>query len=118
MSPVMVFNKDGSLRLVVGSPGGSRIIDYVAQVVVGVLDWNLDAQTAINLPRITNRNNYTSLEKGTELASAEAEFVNRGHTVRILDLNSGLHAVEVKDGKLYGAADPRREGIALSDKSH
>ena len=118
MSPVMVFNKDGSLRLVVGSPGGSRIIDYVAQVVVGVLDWNLDAQTAINLPRITNRNNYTSLEKGTELANLEADFVNRGHTVRILDLNSGLHAVEVKDGKLYGAADPRREGIALSDKSH
>lgn len=118
MSPVMVFNKDGSLRLVVGSPGGSRIIDYVAQVVVGVLDWNLDAQEAINLPRITNRNNYTSLEKGTELANHKAEFVNRGHNVRILDLNSGLHAVELKEGKLYGAADPRREGIALSDKSH
>ncbi|WP_199524141.1 gamma-glutamyltransferase [Pseudoalteromonas sp. bablab_jr011] len=118
MSPVMVFNKDGSLRLVVGSPGGSRIIDYVAQVVVAVLDWDLDAQEAINLPRITNRNNYTSLEKDTELANHEADFVNRGHQVRILDLNSGLHAVELKDGKLYGAADPRREGIALSDKSH
>ncbi|KTF14518.1 gamma-glutamyltransferase [Pseudoalteromonas sp. 10-33] len=117
MSPVMVFNEDGSLRLVVGSPGGSRIIDYVAQVVVGVLDWNLSVQEAINLPRTTNRNDYTSLEKGTVIESLEPALSARGHKVRVLDLNSGLHGVEVKNNKLYGAADPRREGIALSDLS-
>tara|TARA_B100001059_G_scaffold228757_1_gene260343 strand:+ start:1350 stop:3128 length:1779 start_codon:yes stop_codon:yes gene_type:complete len=117
MSPVMVFNEDGSLRLVVGSPGGSRIIDYVAQVVVGVLDWNLSVQEAINLPRTTNRNDYTSLEKGTALESLEPALSARGHKVRVLDLNSGLHGVEVKNNKLYGAADPRREGVALSDLS-
>lgn len=67
MAPVMVFNKDGSLKLVVGSPGGSRIINYVAQTLVGVLDWGLSPQAAIDLPKITNRNKYTTLEKGTEL---------------------------------------------------
>ncbi|OUS68960.1 gamma-glutamyltransferase [Pseudoalteromonas sp. A601] len=116
MSPVMVFNKDGSLRLVVGSPGGSRIINYVAQVLIGVLDWDLTAQQAINLGRVTNRNRYTSLEKGADIAALKSQLVKRGHTVKVVDLNSGLHAVEIKKGVLYGAADPRREGIALGDK--
>jgi len=115
MSPVMVFNKDGSLRLVIGSPGGSRIINYVAQAVIGVLDWGLSAQEAINMPRITNRNRYTSLENKTKLASKQSDFEKLGHIVKIVDLNSGIHAVELLNGKLYGAADPRREGIALSE---
>jgi len=115
MSPVMVFNQDGSLRLVIGSPGGSRIINYVAHVLIGVLDWQLTAQQAIDLPRITNRNNYTSLEKGTLIVDAAKALRKRGHNVRIVDLNSGLHSVEVIDGTLYGGADPRREGIALSE---
>ncbi|WP_462158333.1 gamma-glutamyltransferase [Pseudoalteromonas sp. GB56] len=113
MSPVMVFNEDGTLRLVIGSPGGSRIINYVAQSIVGVLDWGMTAQEAINMPRITNRNDKTTLEQGTPLADLKAEFERRGHNVHIGDLNSGIHAVEVINGKLYGAADPRREGIAL-----
>lgn len=117
MSPVMVFNQDGSLRLVVGSPGGSRIINYVAQVVIGVLDWQLSAQQAINLPRITNRNNYTSLEKGTEIVGVAKALSKRGHNVRIVDLNSGLHSVEIINNTLYGGADPRREGIALSEQN-
>lgn len=116
MSPVMVFNKDGSLRLVVGSPGGSRIINYVAHVLIGVLDWNLSAQQAINLGRVTNRNRYTTLEKGMPIESLEASLTKRGHTVHVRDLNSGLHAVELINGVLYGAADPRREGVALGDK--
>ncbi|MFP5303805.1 gamma-glutamyltransferase, partial [Cobetia sp. SIMBA_158] len=81
MSPVMVFNEDGSLRLVVGSPGGSRIIDYVAQVVVGVLDWNVSVQDAINLPRTTNRNDYTSLQKGTAIESLAPALTSRAHKV-------------------------------------
>ena len=113
MAPVMVFNEDGSLRLVIGSPGGSRIINYVAHSIIGVLDWGLTAQQAINMPRLTNRNDVTTLEQGTELAKLKAQFELRGHEVRIGDLNSGLHAVEIIDGKLYGSADPRREGIAL-----
>ena len=104
------------MRLVVGSPGGSRIINYVAHVLIGVLDWNLSAQQAINLGRVTNRNRYTTLEKGMPIESLEASLTKRGHTVHVRDLNSGLHAVELINGVLYGAADPRREGVALGDK--
>ncbi len=115
MTPVMVFNPDGSLRLVVGSPGGSRIINYVAHVIVGVLDWNLTAQQAINLPRITNRNGNTTIEKDTEIVNLSTAFRKMGHDIKVRNLNSGLHAVEIIDSKLYGAADPRREGVALSE---
>ncbi|KZN54728.1 gamma-glutamyltransferase [Pseudoalteromonas luteoviolacea CPMOR-2] len=117
MSPVMVFNKDGSLKLVVGSPGGSRIINYVAQTVIGVIDWGLTPQQAINLPRITNRNKYTTLEKGTGLKAIKPWLESKGHTVRISDLNSGIHAIEIKEGLLFGGADPRREGVALGESS-
>ncbi|REL29363.1 gamma-glutamyltransferase [Thalassotalea euphylliae] len=114
MAPMMVFNPDGSLKLVVGSPGGSRIINYVAQTIVGVLDWQLNPQQAINLPKITNRNKVTTLEKGTAIAALKSEFEARGHKVMVRDLNSGVHAIEVKNGKLYGGADPRREGKVLA----
>jgi gamma-glutamyltranspeptidase/glutathione hydrolase len=117
MSPVMVFNPDGSLRLIVGSPGGSRIINYVAQTVIGVLDWQLTPQEAINLPRITNRNKYTTLEKGTELENLAPFFQEKGHNVQVRDLNSGLHVIELKNGKLFGGADPRREGVALGENT-
>ena len=68
MAPMMVFNEDNSLRLIVGSPGGSRIINYVAQTIIGVLDWQLNVQQAINLPKVTNRNYVTTLELDTDIA--------------------------------------------------
>jgi gamma-glutamyltranspeptidase/glutathione hydrolase len=115
MSPTMVFDDHQQLKLVVGSPGGSRIIDYVAQTLLGVLDWHLDPQQAINLPKITNRNDYTTLEKGTPLAEKAKAFEQKGHKVAIRDLNSGLHAILVTDKQLIGGADPRREGLVLGD---
>lgn len=115
MSPIMVFDKYGNLKLVVGSPGGSRIINYVAQTVLGVLDWNLDPQEAINLPRITNRNKVTTLEKGTDIERFKSSLEAKGHKVFVRDLNSGIHAIEVKSKSLVGGADPRREGKVLGD---
>ncbi|WP_109341024.1 gamma-glutamyltransferase [Saliniradius amylolyticus] len=113
MAPSMVFREDGELYMVVGSPGGSRIINYVAQTMVGVLDWDLNIQEAINLPKITNRNDYTALEKGTPVEQHKDWFEQRGHKVKVIDLNSGLHGIVLKDGKLIGGADPRREGVAV-----
>lgn len=113
MSPTMVFDDKGKLVLVIGSPGGSRIINYVAQTIIGVLDWGLDIQEAINLPKVTNRNDYTALERGTGIEQLQAPLEKLGHRVKIIDLNSGLHGVQLKDGKLIGGADPRREGIAV-----
>ncbi|XOV77803.1 MAG: gamma-glutamyltransferase [Aestuariibacter sp.] len=113
MSPTMVFDDKGKLVLVIGSPGGSRIISYVAQTIIAVLDWGLDIQQAINLPKVTNRNDYTALERGTGIEALQEPLKKLGHNVKIIDLNSGLHGVQLKDGVLIGGADPRREGIAV-----
>ncbi|MFT7096843.1 MAG: gamma-glutamyltranspeptidase/glutathione hydrolase [Glaciecola sp.] len=113
MSPTMMFNAEGDLELIIGSPGGSRIIDYVAQTIINVVDFDMDIQEAINAPRTTNRNDYTALEKGTILPKLQVELEMQGHDVRVLDLNSGLHGIQLIDGKLIGGADPRREGVAV-----
>lgn len=113
MAPTMVFDQNNNLKLVLGSPGGSRIINYVAQTIVGVLDWGLSPQAAVNLPKITNRNDTTTLEKGTSLEALAPRLTAIGHNVGIRDLNSGLHVIKVLENGLQGAADPRREGKVL-----
>ncbi len=113
MTPVIVFDSQKNFMMALGSPGGSRIINYVAWTLVGVLDWKLSLQTAISMPRVTNRNDYTSLEKGTDLEVLKEKLEAKKHKVKIRDLNSGLHGV-LKTGSQYeGAADPRREGVAM-----
>lgn len=114
MAPMMVFEGD-SLKLVVGSPGGSRIINYVAQTILAILDWNLDPQQAINLPKITNRNKVTTLEKGTSILDLKSGLEAKGHKISVRDLNSGIHAIEVRNNGLIGGADPRREGKVMGE---
>ncbi len=113
MSPTMVFDENGNLELLLGSPGGSRIVSYVAQTLIGVIDYGLDIQQAINLPKITNRNDYTALEKGTPIEALQAPLEALGHKVKIVDLNSGLHGIQVMPTGYLGGADPRREGVAV-----
>jgi len=114
MAPTMVFNKDNTLKLLVGSPGGSRIINYVAQTIIGVLDWQLNPQQAINLPKITNRNKITTLELGTPAELLKPILQAKGHKVQIRTLNSGIQAIEVTENGFVGGADPRREGLVLA----
>lgn len=117
MAPTMVFDVKGQeLMHVVGSPGGARIINYVAQTLLGVLDWDMNMQQAIDQPHVTNLNNYTALEEGTEMADLARALKAMGHDVRVTGLNSGLHGITVlPDGQLIGGADPRREGVALGE---
>jgi gamma-glutamyltranspeptidase/glutathione hydrolase len=115
MSPTMVFDDNGELVIALGSPGGSRIVSYVAQTLIGMLDWDLDIQQAINLPKITNKNDYTALELGTQLASLKPELEKMGHKVKVRELNSGLHGFHLTGGKIVGGADPRREGVAVGE---
>jgi gamma-glutamyltranspeptidase/glutathione hydrolase len=114
MAPTMVFNNDNTLRLIVGSPGGSRIINYVAQTIVGVLDWQLNVQEAINLPKFTNRNRVTTLEVDTSISNLKSALEEKGHKVYVRPLNSGVQAIEVIQSGLVGGADPRREGLVLA----
>lgn len=111
MAPTIVLGPDGALRLVTGSPGGSRIINYSARSVMAVLDWNMDPQAAVSRPHVISRNGAVDLEEGTDAEGLKAALEARGHEVKIGALTSGLHAILVQDGELRGGADPRREGI-------
>lgn len=115
MAPTMVLDEQGKPFLALGSPGGSRIIDYVAQTLIAILDSGLDVQSAIEQPKVTNRNDYTALEEGMWSEDMIYGLRDKGHTVKELDLNSGLHGVQRVEQGLLGGADPRREGVALAD---
>lgn len=113
MSPTIVL-KNGKPALVVGSPGGSRIIGYVAQTIIAHLDWEMDVQQAVAMPHLVNRFGTYDLEAGTPAEEFEPDLLEMGFEVNTRDLTSGLQAIAVSD-KLSGGADPRREGIALGE---
>ncbi len=115
MAPTLVLDEKGRLVMAVGSPGGSRIIGYVARALIAALDWDLAMGPAIALPNHVNRNGPTDLEEGTALADRAAALRALGHRVRVRRLASGLHGIRVTPNGLDGAADPRREGVALGD---
>jgi len=112
MAPTLVFDERGALHLVIGSPGGSRIINYVAQALVAILDWGMDVQAAISAPHYGSRNGPTELEAGTAAAAPADALRAMGHNVHIVDMTSGLHGIMRAAGGWQGGADPRREGIA------
>lgn len=114
MSPTIVMKNDQPY-MAVGSPGGSRIIGYVASTLIAHLDWGMPVQKAINQPHLINRFGTYDLEQGTDAEKFKAPLEKMGFKVNIRDLNSGLHAIHFKDGKLEGGADSRREGIAMGD---
>ncbi|MEQ8604268.1 MAG: gamma-glutamyltransferase [Marivibrio sp.] len=116
MSPTLVFGPNGSPRLAVGSPGGSRIIGYTAQAVLGVLEWDLTIQEAVELPHYLNRNGPLELEEGTDAATLADEMAARGYEVEVKSMTSGLHGIEIIAGQLIGGADPRREGRAIGER--
>ncbi len=115
MAPTIVFDGSGKVVLAVGSPGGSRIIGYVARTLIAALDWGLDIQAAIELPHVINRNGATELEEGTPLADRTEALEALGHEISVRALTSGLHGIAVTAEGLRGGADPRREGVALGD---
>tara|TARA_R110001606_G_scaffold375489_1_gene533802 strand:+ start:347 stop:2107 length:1761 start_codon:yes stop_codon:yes gene_type:complete len=114
MSPTIVM-KDNKPYLVVGSPGGSRIIGYVAKTLIAHLEWGMDIQEAITLPNMLNRFGTYDLEKGTEAETYAKALTDMGFKVSVQDLNSGVQGIVVEKGGLLGGADPRREGLVLGD---
>jgi gamma-glutamyltranspeptidase/glutathione hydrolase len=113
MAPTIVL-KDGRPVLVVGSPGGSRIIGYVAKTIVAHLDWEMDVQQAVSLGHAVNRFGTYDLEAGSAMEAMAPELEALGYKVKIRDLNSGINAISIGDS-LLGGADPRREGVALGE---
>jgi gamma-glutamyltranspeptidase/glutathione hydrolase len=115
MAPTLVLDGSDKLHAVVGSPGGSLIINYVVKTLVGILDWKLDPQVAADLPNFGSRNGPTELEKGTEAETWTAALQAKGHEVRAIDQNSGIQAIVVTPTGLVGGADSRREGVAIGN---
>jgi len=116
MSPTIVFDKQGNFLVSVGSPGGPAIIDYVAQILIGILDAKMSPKDAIAMPHEINMNGNTLLERSANSDMLASQLTAMGHTVQVPQVEgSGLHGIQkVKDGYV-GAADPRRDGIALGD---
>ena len=116
MAPTMVFDSNDNLVLIIGSPGGSRIINYVVKVLVGVLDFGLNVQQAISAPNFSNRNGATDLEESSAAEDWVDDLEALGQGIKVRNLNSGLHGIQrLPDGSLVGGADPRREGVALGN---
>lgn len=120
MSPTLVFDRrSGALVMTLGSPGGPPIINYVAKALVGVLHWNLDLQQAFDLPNFGSRNGPTELERGRFSPGRVAALEAKGHAIRLSDQTSGLQGIMRRriNGRevWFGAADPRREGVARGD---
>jgi gamma-glutamyltranspeptidase/glutathione hydrolase len=128
MSPTIVM-RGGKPVLAVGSPGGSRIIGITTHVVLNVLDWKMDVQDAVNAPRVLDRGRATSelealffdddmLDAVIGVRGVVDALRKRGHAPAAPTKGAravgGVHAVTfLPDGTLAGAADPRREGLAL-----
>ena len=111
MAPTIVM-RDGAPVLAIGSPGGSRIIGYVAQSIIAHLDWGMNVQEAVSVPHAVNRFGTYDVEEGTSAEALTGPLNDLGFEVNARALTSGLHAISIGE-TLMGGADPRREGIAL-----
>jgi len=115
MAPTIVL-KDGKLFLVLGSPGGPRIITTVANILMGVVDYGLNLQEAVNAPRFHHQwlPDEVHVERGTSPDSA-ALLQQMGHHVVTEDYWSDAEciAIDLKTGERLGASDVRNNGKAV-----
>lgn len=108
----MVLDANDDLLIVTGSPGGNSIPAYVAKTIIGLLDWQLSAQEAVDHPNIIARGKRVRVETGVGDGPGIAAFLKaRGYDVQEREgENSGIHLIVVRADGLEGAADKRREG--------
>lgn len=134
MAPTLVFRKDaagnmGEFLMATGSPGGATIIQYVVKTLVGVLDWNMNAQQATSMVDFGAANSATTNVGGEHPnidetnSGANDPLVTGlralGHTVSVNAQSSGLGTIVRTPVRgfnaLQGGVDPRREGLVLGD---
>ena len=115
MSPMVVFDAQNNPLLVIGSPGGSRIIPYILQNLVRVLDQNASLQKSIHMPHMLALSDRLELEAGQVTPKMASALQAKGHMTTHRPHVSGLHAILFEGERLIGAADPRREGVAIGE---
>jgi gamma-glutamyltranspeptidase / glutathione hydrolase len=115
MAPTIVFDDKGGVAAVLGSPGGSRIILYVVKTLVALLDWKLDAQAASALTNFGSMGEAVEVEYDWRSIMMSLRLKSYGHTISPDLMNSGTNVITIRDGRIEGGTDPRREGAALGD---
>ena len=113
MAPSVV-TRDGEVELVLGSAGSNRIRSALLQTIVGVVDHGMLAREAVDAPRVHFEDDTLFAEPGIDLGALPA---SDARVVRFGALNlffGGVQAVQHRDGRLTGAGDPRRGGVAVS----
>jgi gamma-glutamyltranspeptidase/glutathione hydrolase len=115
MSPTVVLDRDRRLVLALGSAGGERIIGDTLHALIAMLDWNLSAPAALDLPRVANMNGPTELEDKGSLPAQADGLRALGHQVQVRRHDGGLTGVRRVEGGWQGGADPRRDGVALGE---
>ncbi len=115
MSPTIVFDRDGNVVAVLGSPGGGRIIHYVVKALVALLDWKLDAQEATALTNFGSMGEGLDIEYDWRSVLVGIQLKPYGHVIQPDLMTSGLNIIAVRPDHLEGGSDPRREGAALGD---
>ncbi len=115
MAPTIVYNADGSVRIALGAAGGSTIIAQIAKALVGVLDWNLSAQDAIRLGLVYAPGPVATLEAGTPAAALAPALAALGERTRVAPMGLKANAIEWRQGRWVGAADPRSEGVSIGE---
>jgi len=114
MSPMIVFDENEQPLFIIGSPGGKKIIPYVARVLYEVLFFNSALVMSIEQPHILNTGRQLEIEKGASQNVFDA-LESMGHQPVFKSQTSGLHAISRRNNGWVGVADPRREGTAKGD---
>ncbi|GAA0302798.1 gamma-glutamyltransferase [Sphingomonas oligophenolica] len=113
MSPTIVYDAKGRVRIALGAAGGSTIIAQVAKTLVAVLDWHMSAQDGIALGLLYAPGRVAAAEKGTQLEAMVPALKALGEQVQVMPLGLKANAIERVGGRWVGAADPRSEGVAM-----
>ena len=111
MTPTIVLDGSGRLRLVTGSPGGPTIISTVTQMVSNVIDWEMDVGEATSAPRLHHQHlpDILRFERGGLPDETVSALRALGHTVQERGGYQGdAQSIVVEGGRLLGAGDPRR----------
>jgi gamma-glutamyltranspeptidase/glutathione hydrolase len=112
MTPTIV-TRDGKLYLVVGSPGGPTIINTVLQTILNVLDFGMNAQQAVDQPRIHHQWMPDTLRVESTASPDTIDLLRkRGHDVRLVNSMGEIAAIRIDGQWIEGAPDGRVEATA------
>jgi gamma-glutamyltranspeptidase/glutathione hydrolase len=115
ISPTIVFDSKRQPEIVLGAGGGARIIDSVAETLIGMLAWHQDIRRAISQPRYGAQNGRQELEAGTQVTLLAADLRAMGHAVEIDAMNAAVQGIVVTPQGLAGWGDRHRDGVAVGD---